>query len=71
MNFFVGLVLGILLGAWFVGYCMNRYYQSDVWQAYKRVLLEEVKVQETAEMLKRTRNETEIDKLLDGRMGRE
>lgn len=64
MNNMIVFLIGVLSGGWSCSYMLNRYYRSDIWQALKKLRLEELHVQQKRKEAQRTRYEREIDDLL-------
>jgi hypothetical protein len=68
MIFWIGFILGTLAGTWATSWKLNHYYRSDVWDARKAVLLEQLLLQRKRYEVQRTKAELEIDRILRERV---
>jgi hypothetical protein len=59
---------GICIGIWISAYAHNRYYRSELWSARKRVMLQQLKVQESAARAETESYEHSISDSLDQRI---
>jgi len=63
----IAFILGIFAGSWATAWKLNHYYRTDVWDARKELLLEQLLLQRKRYEKQRTRAELDIDEMLDAR----
>lgn len=69
LEYFITLIVGIILGAWAASYSWNRYYRTDLWNARKAVMLEQLLAQRKKAEVDWNRSDLEISRMLDERLG--